>query len=253
MIIKAIRTPVVLPHKQKIEEILDLSMLSLKENSIVAVSSKVVSICEGNLVEPKNIDKETLVKQESDLFLPVENPKFKTTITVKNNIIGASAGVDESNGGGFYILWPKNPQKSAIEIRNFLKKKFNLKNLGVIITDSKSTILERGVIGVAIAYCGFSPINDYVGKKDLFGREFKMEKANVLASLASATVITMGEGSEQTPIAVVADIPFVKFVDKAPTKKELNNYWIDIKDDIFSPFFQIPDWKRNEKRQRKKI
>jgi len=41
-----------------------------------------------------------------------------------NGLVCANAGVDESNGAGYFILWPKDPQKSAKKIWQFFKKKF---------------------------------------------------------------------------------------------------------------------------------
>src|SRR6266508_2193439 len=69
------------------------------------------------------------------------------------------------------------------------------------ITDSKTAPLRVGVTGVTLAYSGFQALNDYVGTKDLFGRAWRMIKVNVVDALATAAVLVMGEGSEQTPLA----------------------------------------------------
>jgi F420-0:gamma-glutamyl ligase len=87
-------------------------------------------------------------------------------------------------------------------------------------------------------------LNDYIGKKDIFDREMEMTKANVLDGLAAAAVLTMGEGNEQTPIAVITDLPFVQFSDSDPSKQEIDSINIAITEDIYSPIIRIEEWKR---------
>ena len=65
-----------------------------------------------------------------------------------------------------------------------------------------------------LAYSGFRALNDYVGRPDLFGRPFTVSQADVAGGLAAATVLQMGEGAEQTPIAVLTELPFVQFQDR---------------------------------------
>src|SRR5690606_530209 len=120
-------------------------------------------------------------------------------VTIKNNILAVNAGVDESNSNGLLVLWPRNPQESADRIRVYLKEKFGLKNVGVLITDSKTTPLRYGITGIGIAHSGFLAINDFVGTPDIFGRTLKMTKVNVMDGIAAASAVVMGEASEQTP------------------------------------------------------
>jgi len=44
---------------------------------------------------------------------------------------------------------------------------------------------------------------------------------NVADALAAAAVLLMGEGKEQTPLAVLTDLPFVTFQDHNPSPAEL--------------------------------
>jgi F420-0:gamma-glutamyl ligase len=67
--------------------------------------------------------------------------------------------------------------------------------------------------------------------------------AAVANGLASASVLTMGEGSEQTPIAIISEVPFVKFQDRNPTKEELELFYLKDKDeDLFAPFLNAVKW-----------
>lgn len=227
-----------MPPKDNLWELLE-SIKSLGENCVVAVTSKVVAIAEGRCIPLGEITKDELAMKEADRYIPREmSPGGWVLHTIKNNTLIASSGVDESNGAGFYILWPKNPQASAKKIRQFLRKKFKINNLGVMITDSRLVPLRRGVVGVAIGYFGFLPLRDYRGKKDLFGRKFTMETSNLPDSLATAAVLEMGEGAEQTPLAVISDIPYIKF------SKTFQNIKIPEKEDMFYPFLSSVNWKK---------
>ncbi len=245
MVIKAIKTRKFMPPKDNLWDLLSAIKI-LKEYSVVAVTSKVVSIGEGQCIPLSSIEKDELIKKEADKYLPRELVPNKWAIyTMKNKILVASAGIDESNANGYYILWPKNPASSAKKIWEFLRKKFNLKNLGVIITDSKINPLRRGVVGVAISYFGFKPFKDYRGEKDLFGRKFEMETTNMPDSLATAAVLAMGEGSEQTPFAVIMDIPYVEFIQKKYKPKSGDyDFQMPEKEDRYYAFLSSVKWQK---------
>lgn len=246
MIVKAIKTRKFMPPKDDLWELLS-SIKSIKENSVIAITSKVVSIGEGRCIPIKEFpDKDKLVIKEADKYLPREAaPHGLVMHTIKNDVFVASAGIDESNGAGYYILWPKDPQASAKRIWNFLRKRFKVNNLGLIITDSRLIPLKRGVVGIAIGFFGFKPIRDYRGRKDIFGREFKMETSNIPDSLATAAVLEMGEGAEQTPIAIITDIPYLEFTTGLQKEKK-GDYLFKIpeKEDIFYPLISSVKWKR---------
>lgn len=217
----------------------------INDKSVIAVSSKIVAICEGRVVKIESEEqRDILAKKEAEAYLPREYNQYGFMITINNGIMVASSGIDASNGNGFYVLWPKNPQKSANEIHEYLVGKYRLKNIGVIITDSKLTPLRWGVTGVAIAHSGFAALKNYIGTPDIFGRLMQAEKSNIADSLATAAVIEMGEGNEQKPLAVIEDVNFVKFQKRNPTRKELNGLKISIGDDVFSSLLKSVKWQK---------
>lgn len=208
------------------------------------VTSKIVSICEGRVVKVGKVDKKKLIEQEADCYLPPGKNKYNITLTIKRNLLIPTAGIDESNGDGYYVLWPKNPQKTANEIREYLKNNYSLRHIGVIITDSKTTPLRRGTTGIAIAHSGFSALNNYIGKPDIFGRLLYVTKANIVDALATTAVLIMGEGNEQTPLAIIEDVPFVKFQDRNPAKSELRELQVPIKDDLYASLLKGVKWSK---------
>ncbi len=247
MIVTAIKTEKI--HvKQPIEQILDVSLPVLREKMILVVTSKIVSICEGatNPISQIN-NKLEIIRNEADKWLTDSlSERYGVTITIKNNILISNAGIDESNGNGQYILWPSNPMGSAEQIWKYLRQKYLLHDIGVIITDSNIVPLRWGTRGVGIAWCGFRPLNDYVGKLDIYGRALKVTKSSILDGLAASAVTVMGEGDEQTPLATIADVPFVQFQQSPPTQTDINSLNISIEDDIYAPLLTRVSWNSNK-------
>ncbi len=249
MIVTPIKTHKITNKETSINKILDKYITRLADESVVAVTSKIVSICESRVVKAANSEqKDELVIKEAEYYLPREYNQYGFMITINRGILVASAGIDESNGNGYFVLWPKNPQISANKIREYLINKFKINYLGVIITDSKLTPLRWGVTGVALAHSGFRAINSYIGKPDIFGRKMRAEKTNVADALATSAVIEMGEGSEQSPLAIIEDASFVHFQNSNPTKKELKNISISIGDDVFSSLIKGVKWEKGKQR-----
>lgn len=246
MNIKAIKTEKIIPGKISLFQLLDKYVPDFEEFSILAITSKVISICEGRVVLVKDSDKDELVKKEADLYLLPEENKYGVYLTIKNNLLVPTAGIDESNGAGYYILWPAYAQETVNEIRQYLKKRFKVKKIGVIATDSKTTPLRWGTTGIAIAHSGFAALKNYIGTKDLFGRKLKMTKASVIDGLSAAAVFEMGEGNEQTPIAIISNIPSVEFVDRNPTKEELKELKISIEDDLYGSILKRAGWREGQ-------
>lgn len=201
----------------------------LSENSVLVVTSKIVALAENRtakILSPQT--KVDLIRQESDLAIETKY----VWLTVKDGAVMASAGIDESNANGKLILLPKNSFESAEKLRQSLQEKYQIKNLGVLITDSRTMPLRLGVTGVALGYAGFKGIKDYRNQPDIYDRKFHFAQVNVADSLAAAAVLTMGEGAEQQPLALIQVVPveFCEVVDDSELR-------IDINDDMYQPLF----------------
>jgi len=229
--------------------ILDDSLLKLQNKSIVAITSKIISLCEKCVIS-KNTDRSKLdiIQDNADAYIAHLYSHANVVLTIKDNILIPSAGIDESNGDNVYILYPKNIQKSAYDIWQYLKTKHRIDDLGVIITDSHTTPLRRGVTGIAIGWCGFSATYNYIGKPDLFGHPLRVTQTNHLDGLAGSAVFVMGEGAEQTPLAVITNAPRIEFQSRAPSKEELKEITIGLDEDIYSPLLRSVDWIWNEEK-----
>ena len=247
MLVEAVKTHKITTEDRDIFAILDKYLPQIEENSVVAVTSKIVAITEGRVIKAEGIDKEVLAEEESEVYLPKETNKYGFTLSIKNSTLIASAGIDESNGNGYFILWPKDPWASAAKIRDYIREVRGIKDIGVIITDSKTTPLRWGVTGVGIAYAGFNPLKSYINTPDVFGRPLEVTKENILDGLAASAVLVMGEGSEQTPIAVIADVPFVEWQEKNPTKEKIEKLKISLEEDVYSAMLTAAPWKKGAK------
>lgn len=240
----AIKTHKITPADHNLLAVLDDHLPALPERSVLAITSKIVALCEGRVVKIGTIDKQQLIEREADYFLPPDQNRYHVTLTIKDNILIPSAGIDESNSDHDYVLWPQDAQATANAIRSYLCQRFGLQYVGVIITDSKTTPLRWGVTGVTVAHSGFSALNDYIGRTDLFGRTLRMTKVNVADALAAAAVLVMGEGDEQTPLAVITDVPFAQFQARDPSEQELQSLAIALEDDLYAPLLRSVPWQR---------
>jgi coenzyme F420-0:L-glutamate ligase len=238
MRIKPVQSLPITPHTITIDEFLDVTVPPLRDYSIVVITSKVVSICEGSVVQMETISKSDLIHSEAEYYLPADNT-YGLSLTIKQGTLIINAGIDESNGSGHYILWPKDPMASAAYIRKYLMEKNSITHLGVVITDSRTMPLRWGVFGTAIAHAGFMGLKNYIGTKDIFSRKLIHTQANIAEGLAAAAVLVMGEGDECTPVAIIEDVPFVEFTDR-PNIIDT----IALEADIYAPMLTKVEWKK---------
>ncbi len=205
---------------------------SIKEKDIVVIASKAVSYSEGRLVEAKNKSEfAELIKKEADTVLD----EGDMVITLKNKILIPNAGIDNSNTPeDQVILWPNDPFGSARDIRDELKYKFGLKDIGVLISDSHCQPLRSGTTGIAIGWAGFYGVQDERGSKDLFGKEMTYTQIAVADDLASAANVMMGETDASVPFVIVRDAP-VEFTEK---KFSEDDYFISPKECIYRGLYK---------------
>lgn len=245
MKIVAIKTEKVSPESTTLTALLDRHLKKFPEHSILVITSKVVALCEGRVMPFTKI-KESTLKEEADYYLPKEKSRYGIPLTIKDNAFIARAGMDASNTGGYYSLLPKDSYATARKVRAYLIKRFGIKNAGVIIVDSHSSPLRRGVTGVAIGWSGFQGLKGYEHVPDIYGANFTTH-ANHVDALATAASLAMGEGNEQTPLVTITDIPFVTFKPNSPTTKELTYFKPTLADDLFAPLFNLKHLKKGRK------
>lgn len=232
------------PPKDDLFEKIKRSTLSLQEGDVVALSSKVLSIHEGRCVPRDFAKKDEIVVEESDLYLPREEMRDGAVVhTITNGILIPSAGVDPL--GAYYVLWPENPQKSAEEMLEWFKETYGIKKLYLIVTDSRSVFLRKGVVGIALAWAGFEPLFSNKNRIDILGTPSGGSQTNIPDSLAATASFVMGEANEQTPLVRIRNAPFIGDTEHIST----DSFASTIEEDLFEPFLKNVGWKKGGRGQ----
>jgi coenzyme F420-0:L-glutamate ligase len=199
--------------------VLDEQGKSLKEGDIVVIAEKVVATSQGRVVNLSDVKKISLEAKKLSELYDMDERYVELILREASMIIGgmthvilakvndfliANAGIDQSNAGpNKVVLLPSNLKKVVWEYRDSLKKKYNLKDLGLIIADSRVQPLRKGTIGIAIATAGFEPIEDLIGHPDLFNRPMEITTRAIADDLASAAQFLLSEADQRTPVVII--------------------------------------------------
>lgn len=209
----------------------------LKEEDIIVIAETVVATSQNRIVNKRDVH--TVSGRAKKIAADYDmEPKFVQLVldeaeqilggvhgvllTEKYGVPIANAGIDESNAGGDgnYVLMPSKPYETARKYREKLMEAYGIKNLGLIITDSKVQPMKRGTVGVAFSVAGFKPIEKCQGKKDIFGRELKITERALADDLSSAAQILMGESDQRIPIVIIRNAD-VEFTDEEISADEM--------------------------------
>lgn len=226
-----IHTRVIQPPKDDLFQVLRESIQDIQSGDVVLITSKVVSIHEGRCVPIENTEKTELIHNEAELLYhpdPARRP-----LSVVHHALISSAGIDESNGDGYYTLLPEDPFASAQRIHTYLKDTFHLNEFGVIITDSHSVPFRYGALSIAIGCHGFEPIASHTGREDLFGRVMVYSKTNIPDAIAGGATLVSGECDEAYPIVIAREIPNLIFTERDVRE----DFFVSYEEDIFAPLF----------------
>ncbi len=232
-----LKTRPILPPQDDIYAVLEQYLPTLHEKDVLCITSKILAIHQGRCIKiDQTINKDELIKAEAEYYIDrAFVPGQLAILTLKEHTLIPSSGIDESNSNGYYILWPKDSFALAQEIGIFLKEKYQLKELAVIITDSHTTALRWGVLGISTGFYGLEPLEDCRGAQDIFGRKLKITQKNVVDALSVLAVAVMGEGNEQTPLCLIRSADFVTFTDRT----DYNHFFIPPETDIYKPLLDV--------------
>ena len=215
--------------EKEIEPSDDLSELIISSNQIqdgdiIIIAQKIISKQEGRLVELSTVKPSLLSEGISSQYQ--KDPRItelilsesKRIIRMKNGIlivetnngtICANAGIDESNvKDGFATLLPLDSDKSAKNIREKIFKHTN-KDVAVIISDTFGRPFRLGQTNCAIGISGLSPIIDYEGTQDTFGKTLRVTAIAIADELSAASELVMGK-TLKIPVAIIRDYSFPK-------------------------------------------
>ena len=199
-----------------------LESSEINDGDILVFSQKIVSKNEGRMLSLSSVNPSLLangiassygkdprlielILSESERIVRMENGII--IVKTKHGFVCANAGIDESNvQDGYATLLPKDPDKSAILLKERIEQKTG-KNISVIISDTFGRPFRLGQTDVAIGIAGLEPILDYNGKPDTFGKIMRVTAIAVADEICSASELVMGK-VEKCPIVIVRNYSY---------------------------------------------
>jgi len=210
---------------------------SIQEDDVIVIAQKIISKAENRYldlrtVEPSEearilsleVDKDprkvqAVLNESNEL---VRKKRGVLIVEHKLGFVQANAGIDQSNishdgddDDYTCLLLPLNPDLSAENIREIIKIRLGI-SVGVIINDSLGRAWRNGSLGLAIGVAGFTALEDYVGKTDIYGRELLVTQVAAADELAAGASLVMGQTTEKTPVVLVRG-----YKPRDPTDKSL--------------------------------
>ncbi|MEI8632057.1 coenzyme F420-0:L-glutamate ligase [Vibrio sp. PP-XX7] len=195
----------------------------LQQGDILVVAHKVVSKCEGAVVNVKDITAsaeavalaeivnkdprkvQVILEQSAKIVRSIKRPEQEEGILIAEHRLGficANAAVDESNAGepGQLITLPENPDKSAMTLCQDLEAHFSCR-LGVVISDTFGRPWRLGQTNVAIGLARVPAIQEMAGECDAWGRALKVTAPAFADELAAASGLLMHK-SGKCPVII---------------------------------------------------
>lgn len=170
MRVQAVRTTRVGRQGADLEEFIADHVPHCPDSSVLAVTSKIVALCQGRVLDPATVpSREELLARESSRYLPADANRYHVALAIKSGRLIPNAGIDQSNADGCLVLWPQDAQKAANQLRQSLCRRLGRRRIGVLITDSTTAPLRAGVVGVRVAHSGSSPCGTTWGSQTCSG------------------------------------------------------------------------------------
>ena len=178
----------------------------LRDGDVLVVTSKVVSKCEGRLVDaPIDVEaRDTLRRKLVDAeAVRVLARKGRTLITEnKLGVVQAASGVDGSNvDAGELALLPVDPDASAAALRAGLRERLGV-TVGVVVTDTMGRAWRNGQTDAAVGAAGLAVLHNYAGAVDGHGNELLVTEIAIADEIAAAADLVKGKLTA-IPVAVV--------------------------------------------------
>lgn len=199
--------------------------ITLQDDDCLVIAQKVISKSENryawlNEITPTDDALELAGKADKDPRLvqlildeSVEVIKHRPGAIIVEHRLGyvhANAGIDQSNididpDNPRVLLLPLNPDTSAAKLKTAIHEQTGT-TVNIIISDSAGRAWRNGIIGFAIGTAGFEPIQNDIGKKDLFGQVLRITQVAVADELAAAASLLMGQADQATPVVLIRGV-----------------------------------------------
>ncbi|HEY9037089.1 MAG TPA: coenzyme F420-0:L-glutamate ligase [Pseudomonadales bacterium] len=221
-----------------IADALTANGLSLQSNDVLVIAQKIISKSENRFRVLDDVvisDEARALAQEvakdprliqlilDESVRVVRKRKGVVIVEHKLGFVQANAGIDQSNvelqdGRERALLLPENPDASAAQLRHALHARCGVAP-GIIINDSTGRPWRNGITSFAIGVSGFAPVQNCIGRDDLFGRALEVTQVAVADELACAASTVMGQANEAIPVVLVRGLNLP--VDEQASGREL--------------------------------
>jgi coenzyme F420-0:L-glutamate ligase/coenzyme F420-1:gamma-L-glutamate ligase len=195
--------------------------LTLQQDDVLVVTSKIVSKAEG-----RRLDLRTITASARAQEIAAQTGKDPRLVEVllgevqeiarmrpgsiitrhKLGFISANAGIDHSNvgaeGDDWVLLLPVDPDASAARLRKALLTATGAQ-VGVVISDTHGRPFRLGNVGTAIGVAGFAALVDLRGTPDLFNRKLQYTDIGFADELAAAADLLSGQAAEGLPVTLI--------------------------------------------------
>lgn len=206
---------------------LEKNGIALQDTDVIVIAQTIISKAEGSVVNLREVNPslkavelseetgkdprlcELILREAVEIVRVGKGPIIAET---KHGIVCASCGIDHSNVKGdldYVALLPEDSDRSALEIREFIRKKTG-KDVAVIINDTQGRPLRAGAVGTAIGLSGIVPIWVRAGESDLYGYVLEASPIAIADELASAASILQGQSNEGIPIVIIRGARYLK-------------------------------------------
>jgi coenzyme F420-0:L-glutamate ligase/coenzyme F420-1:gamma-L-glutamate ligase len=122
----------------------------------------------------------------------------------RHGFVCANAGVDQSNastGSGELVLLPEDPDRSAATLRAGIEAARGVRP-AIVVADSFGRPWRLGQTDVALGAAGLTPLDQWIGRADAFGRELNVTSIAVADSVAAAADLARAKDSLE-PVVLV--------------------------------------------------
>ena len=196
--------------------------LTLQTGDVLVIAQKIVSKAEGRYVrladvtaspealalagqadkDPRQVE---LILQESNEVIRVRPGVI--IVEHRNGYVHANAGIDKSNISNDVddprvLLLPRDPDRSARELRQALVERSAGIAPQIIINDSMGRAWRNGTVGLAIGTAGLQPLHNQVGEQDMFGNILEVTEPAVADELAAGASLVMGQAAQACPVVL---------------------------------------------------
>ena len=203
----------------------------IEDGDVLIVTQKIVSKAEGRVIDLRSVEPSyfarqladesgkdprliELVLRESRSIVRMDLDRGIIITETKHGFVCANAGIDTSNvpGDSLVALLPEDPDESARRIREQLRDTLLGASVAVIISDTFGRAWREGHVNFAIGVAGISPLKDYKGTPDAYGRILKVTNIAIADEMASAAELVTAKAIN-VPAAIVRGYEYAQEPD----------------------------------------